>query len=223
MTSDLAQRLSELRQELNTFGPPGPTLVAVSKTVTADVIRTAYETGQRDFGENRVQDLLTKMDALQDLSDIRWHFIGRLQRNKVRKIVGRVALIHSVDSLRLAQAISRVASEENIGSVEVLLEVNVTGEESKAGFTASSVKEEIKELIALPSLKIGGLMTMAPFVDDEKVLSHCFSNLRLLAEELSQEYGSGTSLSMGMSNDYPIALREGATIVRVGSRIFHGG
>ena len=223
MSSDLAQRLEQLRKELNTDGPKGPTLVAVSKTVEASVIRTAYEAGQRDFGENRVQDLLAKMDELAEFSDIRWHFIGRLQRNKVRKILGRVQLIHSVSSLRLAQAISRIAVEENIKEAKILLEVNVSGEESKAGFTADQLRDQLAEMRALPNLSIEGLMTMAPFVNDKKVLQECFKGLHTLGEELSRDFGIGKELSMGMSNDYAVAIAEGATLVRIGSRIFHGG
>ena len=223
MSSDLAQRLVQLRKELNTIGPQGPTLVAVSKTVDASVIRQAYESGQRDFGENRVQDLLAKMDELSDLDDLRWHFIGRLQRNKVRKILGRVQLIHSVSSLRLVEAISRVAVEENIDEVKVLLEINLSGEESKAGFRVDELKNELDKICRLPNLSIEGLMTMAPFVDDRKVLEECFRGLRTLGEDLSREFGIGKELSMGMSNDYAVAVAEGATIVRVGSLIFHGG
>ena len=223
MSSDLAQRLEQLRKELNIDGPKGPTLVAVSKTVGAPVIRTAYDTGQRDFGENRVQDLLAKMDELSDLPDIRWHFIGRLQRNKVRKILGRVQLIHSVSSLRLAQAISRIAAEEQIDEAKILLEVNVSGEESKAGFTKEQLRTQLPEMCALPNLSIEGLMTMAPFVNDKEVLQDCFKGLHSLSEEYSRDFGIGKELSMGMSNDYTVAIAEGATIVRIGSRIFHGG
>jgi len=222
MSSALETRLTSLRDELASLAPgTAPTLVAVSKTVGVDEIRRAHAAGQRDFGENRVQDLLAKMDGLDDLGDLRWHFIGRLQRNKIRRLVGRVALIHSIDSVRLAEAVDRVAGEEGVESVPVLLEVNVTGETSKTGFVAAELPTALSELLGLRRVAIRGLMTMAPFVDDETVVRSCFRALHDLGGRLAERFGIGNWLSMGMSNDYRVAVDEGATHVRIGTRIFH--
>jgi hypothetical protein len=220
----ILHRLNELNTELETNYPQGrPLLVAVSKTVSADIIRAAYGAGQRVFGENKVPALVEKAENLKDLKDISWHFIGRLQRNKIRKIISIVSLIHSVDSLKLASAISRIALEENLPPVKILLEVNTSGEESKTGFTPKSLEESIDELKDLKGVIIEGFMTMAPFTGTEKIIRNTFATLAGISSTYSSRGITGKELSMGMTNDYHIAIDEGATIIRVGSKIFSEG
>lgn len=231
MTANLAGRLADLRASLEACaaasGASSPLLVAVSKTVGPDRIREAYGAGQRDFGENRVQDMVEKQAALADLPDLRWHFIGRLQKNKARKLVAaRPVLIHSVDDLRLAGTLDRVTREEGLPPMDVLMEVNVSGEESKAGFTPEGLRRDAPTLVELPGLSIRGCMTMAPLVEDEGVLVACFAGLRTLCHELSHRFGPerfGSECSMGMTSDYRVAIGQGATIVRIGSALFHEG
>lgn len=188
-------------------------LVVVSKTRTVEEILALYALGQRDFGENKVQELLEKKPRLP--KDIRWHFIGRLQKNKVNKLIGEVFLIHSVDSIELAEKISK-ASEEKGNATAVLLQVNTSGEGSKQGFSKEELEENLDRLKSLSSLQIQGLMTMAPFTEDPNTIRHAFSNLAKLRDRLLP----GGELSMGMSHDYLEALKEGATLVRIGSLLF---
>lgn len=229
MAADLQERVERLRTELQALAArredgPEPLLVAVTKTVGQDAVRAAYAAGLRDFGENRVQDLEVKRLALSDLPGIRWHFIGTLQRNKVRKVVGSVALIHSVDSVPLAEAIQRVAAEEGVARQPVLLEVNAAGEASKAGVALAEAEAAARALAALPRLDVRGLMTMAPFTDDHEVQRRCFQTLAELRGRLVRAVpGFGSELSMGMTNDYRVAVAEGATIVRLGTAIFKEG
>ena len=180
-------------------------VVAVTKNHTWDEVSWIYDAGCRDFGENKVQEALIKI--AQAPSDINWSFIGTLQKNKVSKVVGKFALIQSVDSLELAQKISSM----NIPS-PILLQVNITHEH---GFTPDDLRRDFTALQALPNLSLQGLMTMAPFTSDPAPIRSCFRNLRLLRDEFHLK-----ELSMGMSNDYPIALDEGATILRLGTIFF---
>ncbi len=194
-------------------------LLAVSKTFPVADIMQAYHDGQRCFGENRLQEAMAKMPQMP--SDCAWHLIGPLQRNKVRKALEQgFELIEAVDSLKLAQAISRIAGELGI-TARILLEVNVDGESSKHGFTPAELVLLWPELTALPHLDIRGLMCIPAFTDDPEDARPAFRSLRLLAEQLR---AAGPlplpELSMGMSHDYPVAIEEGATIVRVGSAIF---
>jgi hypothetical protein len=196
------------------------TLIAVSKTKPVEMLREAYDYGCRDFGENKVQELVDKYEVLP--KDIRWHMIGHLQTNKVKYIVDKVFLIHSVDSLKLAQEISKEAVKKNV-VVDILIEVNVAGEETKFGTTCAEVKELVKEISKLPNVCIKGLMTIAPFVENAEENRVYFSKLKELAVDIDSENIDNVSmnfLSMGMTGDYPVAVDEGATYVRVGTGIF---
>jgi pyridoxal phosphate enzyme (YggS family) len=193
-------------------------LVAVSKTHPPELIREAFEAGQRAFGESRVQDALPKLDALPP--GIEWHFIGHLQTNKIRKVVGRFALFHGVDNENLAAQINRIAGELGV-TANVLLEVNVSGEESKFGFAPENLPAALENLAPLPFLRIRGLMTMAPYSDNPDEARPFFAKLRELRNRLASQTGLPLSeLSMGMSGDFEQGIAEGATIVRVGSAIF---
>ena len=193
-------------------------LVAVSKTHPPDTIMQAIKAGQSVFGENRIQDALPKIDALP--TQLSWHFIGHLQSNKVRKALGKFTLFHGVDNVDLARHIDRISGELGI-QTSILLEVNVSGELSKFGFTPETVMAAMTELQSLPRLRIDGLMTMAPYSDDpEKARTH-FAALRTLRDTLVTRTGmSLPHLSMGMSGDFEQGISEGATIIRVGSAIF---
>ena len=193
-------------------------LVAVSKTKPIEAIQEAYAAGQRHFGENKVQELDQKVPALPD--DCVWHLIGHLQSNKVKQAVAHADLIHSVDSLKLAERIDRLAGE--IGkSQAILLQVNVSGEASKSGFDPDSVRAVFQSIIALPHITCEGLMTMAPFDASSPELRACFERLHELREQLNTAYGTSLShLSMGMSGDFKEAILEGATLVRIGTAIF---
>jgi len=193
-------------------------LIAVSKTYPPETIREAIAAGQTLFGENRVQDALPKIDALPQ--DISWHFIGHLQSNKVRKALGRFSLFHGVDNLDLARHMDRIAGELGI-EARILLEVNVSGEASKFGFTPDALRSGMNELRSLSRIQIEGLMTMAPYSEDPESARPHFARLRELRDALSKECGLPLQeLSMGMSGDFEQAIAEGATIVRVGSAIF---
>ncbi len=199
--------------------PESILLLAVSKTFPVADIMQAYHDGQRAFGENRLQEAMSKIPEMP--ADCAWHLIGPLQRNKVRKALEQgFELIEAVDSLKLAQAISRIAGELGITG-QILLEVNVDAEESKHGFTPDELRQCWAELTALPHLSIQGLMCIPAFTDDPEDARPAFRTLRLLAEELRARGPLPLPhLSMGMSHDYPVAIEEGATIVRVGSAIF---
>jgi len=202
--------------------PAGVRLVVVTKTVDAGVIRELAALGVQDIGENRVQDAAPKIDSLRDIPGLRFHMIGHLQRNKARQAVRLFHVIHSIDSLQLAQAVDRAVGEETAAPrpVPVLLEVNVSGEESKFGMDASAALETAAVVAALPNLCLDGLMTMAPLGAGEQQLRGVFRGLRELAERIRGEQGIAMPhLSMGMSQDYEIAVEEGATLVRVGTAI----
>jgi pyridoxal phosphate enzyme, yggS family len=195
-------------------------LIAVSKTMPVDILQEAYDCGIRDFGENKVQELVSKSDLLPD--DIRWHMIGHLQTNKVKAVIKKAALIHSVDSLKLAEVIEYEASKLDI-SVEGLLEVNVANEESKFGFGVLELLDQIEAFEKFKHLKIRGLMTVAPYVEDPKCNESVFKKLKNLSVDINERKFHNTKvnlLSMGMSNDYEIAISQGATFIRVGTAIF---
>ena len=195
-------------------------LVAVSKTFPAEIIREAVDAGLRLFGENKVQELLTKQPLLP--SNLRWHLIGHLQSNKIRKILPTVDVIQSVDSLALAQDINRIAAELGLFP-KVYLEVNVAAEASKFGFTPATLESQIEELLKLERLEIQGLMCIPPPCPDEEDSRKYFVVLREFRDRLEKQSGTPFSgLSMGMSHDYEVAIQEGATMVRVGSAIFGG-
>lgn len=195
-------------------------LVSVTKKHSLKHVLPAYEAGSRIFGENRVQEALEKISEAPD--DIDWHLIGTLQKNKVRKVVGHFALIHSVDTPELAEKISEVSVEKGIKTA-ILLQVNTSGEVAKHGMTAEQWMNSFKSLLMLEGIEIQGLMTMAPFVEDQKVIRNCFADLRHLRDQLQKMAGDQCALkhlSMGMSHDYAIAIEEGATLVRIGTAIF---
>lgn len=205
-----AQRSGRSAQEIK--------LVAVSKTYPPETIREALDAGQTSFGENRVQDALPKIDALPP--DLDWHLIGHLQSNKVRKVIGRFSLFHGVDNIELAKQINRVAGEFGV-TARILLEVNVSGEQSKFGFAPPILPSAMEELLPLPFLRVEGLMTMAPFSENPDEASPVFAALRRLRDALFADTGHPLhELSMGMSGDFEQGIAEGATIVRIGSAIF---
>ena len=196
------------------------TLIAVSKTKPVSMIEELLPEGVRDFGENKVQELCDKYEQLP--KDIRWHMIGHLQRNKVKQVVDKACLIHSVDSLRLAQTISEEGTKKGI-TVSVLIEVNVAGEESKFGVAPQEAEGLIREIAALPSIAVKGLMTIAPYVENPEDNRKYFASLRKLCVDIKNKNIDNVSmniLSMGMTGDYEVAIEEGATMVRVGTGIF---
>lgn len=200
--------------------PKDVLLLPVSKTKPVEMIQELYDLGIRSFGENYVQELCDKIDKLSD--DINWHMIGHLQRNKVKYIVGKVAMIHSVDSIRLAEAISKEAVKKDV-TVDILIEVNVGMEENKFGITVESAYEDIKEMAKLPNIAIKGLMTSAPFVENSEDNRKYFRQLKQLSVDINAKNIDNIymdTLSMGMTNDYVVAVEEGATMVRVGTAIF---
>lgn len=210
--AEAAQRVHRKPEEVE--------LIAVSKTFPADVIREAVEAGHRLFGENRVQELLGKIVDLP--SDLRWHLIGHLQSNKVRKILPVVEAIHSIDSLDLARDINRVAAELGVFP-KVYLEVNVAGEATKHGFAPARVEAVLEDLLKLDRLEIQGFMCVPPIGEKAEDSRRYFVLLRELRDRMAKLAGVPfPGLSMGMSGDYTVAVEEGATLVRVGSAIFGG-
>ncbi len=217
--SSVAQNIAHIRQSI----PQGVDLVCVSKFHSQATILQAYEAGERLFGESRAQELLQKYEALP--KDIAWHFIGHLQSNKVRQIVPFVALIHSVDSAELLEEINRCAEKCN-RKVAVLLQVHIAQEEQKFGFAPDELRQFIADFdkSKFPFVEIRGLMGMATFTDDEEQIKSEFSNLKKLFVEMKNVYfvanEAFATLSMGMSEDFPLAIECGSTMVRVGSAIF---
>lgn len=193
-------------------------LVAVSKTFPAEAVREAVVAGQRVFGESKLQEAEAKIDALPD--SLEWHFIGRVQRNKVRKLMERFAVIHGIDSLRLATYADGIARESGLFP-KVFLQVNIGGEESKGGFDAARLDGDMEELLKLGRLEIQGLMCIPPAGADAESSRRWFVALRELRDRLEADHGVLLpALSMGMSGDFGVAIEEGATHVRVGSAIF---
>ena len=196
------------------------TLIVVSKTKPIELLKEAYDAGARDFGENKVQELMEKIPVLP--KDIRWHMIGHLQRNKVKYIVGKVFLIHSVDSLRLAEEISKESVKQNVES-DILLEVNVAGEDSKFGTTTEEAIALATQVSRLPAVHIKGLMTIAPYTENSEENRVYFRKLKQLSVDIAAKNIDNVNmniLSMGMTGDYAVAVEEGATYVRVGTGIF---
>jgi PLP dependent protein len=202
--------------------PDDVTLVAVTKYAALPWVCRLVELGVTNLAENRPQQLIERFEALH--GDICWHLIGHLQRNKVRPVLPLAVLIHSVDSLRLLERISTVAAELSL-TPRVLLEVNISGEGSKDGFSIAELTSQWDALQAVPRVQIAGLMTMAPLANDPETARPMFRSLRLLRDELARRATLSTKLtelSMGMSSDFQVAIEEGATLVRVGSRLFEG-
>ena len=209
--------------------PEEVTLIAVSKTKPFSSVADAHEAGARDFGENYVQELTQKCrmwDSLCPDRGIRWHMIGHLQKNKVKYLIGTVVLIHSVDSVSLAEQIEREAAKRNT-AVKILMEVNAAEEKTKWGFSLREAPDAARQISALPHVRLLGLMTSAPYTDDPETNRVHFRAMRSLAAELAEHELIAEDpeiwtpvLSMGMSGDYEVAVEEGATMVRVGSSIF---
>ncbi|MFR6043271.1 MAG: YggS family pyridoxal phosphate-dependent enzyme [[Ruminococcus] lactaris] len=196
------------------------TLIAVSKTKPVETLQEAYDLGVRIFGENKVQELTAKYEALP--KDIHWHMIGHLQTNKVKYIIDKAELIHSVDSLKLAETIEKEASKHDL-IADILVEVNVAEEESKFGMKMEEVIPFVEKVSAFPHVRVRGLMTIAPFVEDPEENRSIFADLHKLYIDIKKKNHDNDTvsvLSMGMTNDYEVAIEEGATMVRVGTGIF---
>ena len=200
--------------------PKEVTLIAVSKTKPISMIQEAIEAGKKEFGENKAQEMKEKEETLQ--KDLKWHFIGHLQTNKVKYVVGRAALIHSVDSLHLAEAIEKESAKQNLVS-DILLEVNVAQEASKFGLKPEEVEPLIREIARFPHIHVCGLMTIAPYVENPEENRGIFCKLKKLSVDITTKNIDNIDmsvLSMGMTGDYEVAVEEGATHVRVGTGIF---
>src|SRR6266705_6622663 len=215
----LPERLAQVRAELarRAADPGGVTIVAVTKGFGTDAIRAAAAAGIADIGENRVQEAVQKQDALRELSGVRWHLIGHLQRNKARVVAGRFDLVHSLDSLELARELDRRSTTPQ----RVLLQVNVARESQKSGCAPEEAAALARQIVALGALRLEGLMTLAPLTDDEDVQRRTFRGLRVLRDSIKEEEGVWLpTLSMGMSGDYASAAQEGATVIRLGTVLF---
>lgn len=222
LADNYRQVLNNIQDACQAVGrdPKEVTLVAVSKTKPVEMLQQVYDAGARVFGENKVQEIMDKYNHLP--GDIRWQMIGHLQRNKVKYIVDKVDMIHSVDSYRLAQTIETEAAKKNV-TVSVLLEVNVAEEESKFGLKMDEVLPLVQQISELPHVQVKGLMTIAPFVSNPEDNREIFRKLKKLSVDIEAKNINNTTmsvLSMGMTGDYMVAVQEGATMVRVGTGIF---
>ena len=222
----VAENLAQVQKNIeescrNVNRDPGEvTLIAVSKTKPVEMLREAYDAGARVFGENKVQEIVDKYDHMP--SDVKWHMIGHLQRNKVKYIVDKVAMIHSVDSFRLAETIEKEAAKKNV-TVPILIEVNVAQEESKYGLKPEEVLPFIEEIADFSHIQIKGLMTIAPYVENAEENREIFRELKKLSVDIAAKNINNVTmsvLSMGMTGDYMVAVQEGSTMVRVGTGIF---
>lgn len=222
----VAENLAQVQKNINESctkinrDPNEVTLIAVSKTKPVEMLKEAYDAGARVFGENKVQEIVDKYDQMP--SDVKWHMIGHLQRNKVKYIVDKVAMIHSVDSLRLAETIEKEAAKKAV-IVPILIEVNVAQEESKFGLKPEEVLPFIEQIADFSHIQINGLMTIAPYVDNAEENREIFRELKKLSVDIAAKNINNVTmsvLSMGMTGDYMVAVQEGATMVRVGTGIF---
>lgn len=222
----IAQNLHQVQENIKKAcekanrNPSEVTLIAVSKTKPVSMLQEAYDEGVRTFGENKVQEIMDKYGQLPQ--DIEWHMIGHLQRNKVKYIADKVTMIHSLDSLRLAETIESEASKHN-RVIPVLIEVNVAMEESKFGISVDEVLPFVQELSKFPHLRVNGLMTIAPYVENPEENRQIFRKLKKLSVDIEEKNINNINmsvLSMGMTGDYQVAIEEGATMVRVGTGIF---
>ena len=221
MKANIAEQIKRISDTL----PCGVTLIAVSKYHPADAVMQAYEAGQRDFGESKAQDLVKKHDILPD--DIKWHFIGHLQSNKIKYIAPFVHLIHSIDSYKLLQEVNRHGEKQN-RRIACLLQIHIAQEETKFGFTPDECMEMLSnnDWQSLKNVEIRGLMCMASNTDDESQIADEFSKVQMLFNNIKEKFFAGNDsfniLSAGMSDDYPIAIKFGSNHIRVGSKIFSG-
>jgi PLP dependent protein len=218
MSSSISERILTIRSSL----PTSVRLIAVSKQVSAEVIRSAYNAGIRDFGESRIQEAAIKQAELQDLSDITWHFIGHLQGNKAKKAIEQFHWIHSVDNLKLAQRLEQLAQQLGV-SPQVCLQVKILPDPSKSGWSVSELLADLSVLNQYKTLQIQGLMTIPPSGLNKPEILSVFHQTRELAKEIEQQNWSHMrmhQLSMGMSGDYELAVEAGATMVRLGTILF---
>lgn len=218
MSSSLSQRIRSIQEKL----PESVKLIAVSKKVSAAAVREAYAAGIRDFGESRIQEAESKIEQLQDLSGISWHFIGHLQSNKAKKALSYFQWLHSVDSLKLAQRLNLLASELGI-SPKICLQVKILPDSNKSGWTIQQLLDDLVELNLCQSLQFEGLMTIPPLGLDSSEVIYVFNRTRELIAEINERNLSNIKmkqLSMGMSQDYQLAIQSGATMVRLGTILF---
>ena len=226
MNTRIEENLSQVRKNIADAcarcgrNPESVTLIAVSKTKPLEDLQSAYRCEVRDFGENKMQEIVLKAPDMPE--DARFHMIGHLQRNKVKQVLKHVVLIHSVDSVRLAEQIQLEAEKEQL-QTDILLEVNVAGEESKYGFAPEEVADAAAQIAKFPNVHIRGLMTIAPFVENSEENRDVFKKLFQLSVDISRKNIDNVTmsvLSMGMTGDYEVAIEEGATMIRVGTGIF---
>lgn len=218
MSSSLIERIATIRSSL----PPSVKLIAVSKQVSAEAIRSAYAAGIRDFGESRIQEAASKQAELHDLSDITWHFIGHLQGNKAKKALEHFPWIHSVDNLKLAQRLDQLAQQLGV-SPQVCLQVKILPDPNKSGWSVPELLADLSALNQCKTLQIQGLMTIPPLGLDNDQILNVFTRNRELAKEIQEQNWSHIHiqhLSMGMSGDYQLAVQAGATMVRLGTILF---
>ncbi len=222
---EIQQNIAEIQQKINSAAQKSGRnqedilLLAVSKTIDAERIQEAVDCGLTELGENKVQEILEKYEKLKNVS---WHLIGHLQTNKVKYIIDKVKMIHSVDSLKLAEEINKRAKQSNV-IMDILVEVNMEQEESKFGVSPEDTLSLIQKIAFLDNIRVKGLMTVAPFVDNPEENRDCFRRMKQLLVDINNEKIDNVHmnvLSMGMSNDFEVAIEEGATIVRVGTNIF---
>lgn len=220
-----AERLRDINAAIATAAgaagrdPGDVALVAVSKYQPVDALQAVHAVGQTDFGENYIQEALEKQEQFP-ASAVRWHFTGRLQRNKAKFVPGRFALVHTVDSLRLAQMLDKKAAEAGVRQ-DILLQVSLAGEEQKAGLTPEALWDVLEHTVGLAHVRVRGLMTMPPFFNDPEGVRPLFRQLRELRDQAQKRAEVALPhLSMGMSGDFEVAIAEGATLVRIGTRLF---
>ena len=218
MIDSIHERIHAIRSKL----PDSVRLIAVTKTVTSEVIRSAYDAGIRDFGENRIQEVISKQNDLQDLTDIKWHFIGHLQSNKAKKALQHFSWIHSVDNLKLAQRLHNLAAELGVTPL-VCLQVKILPDPSKSGWHIPELMTDLPALNQCKNLQVQGLMTITPRGLNDPQTLDVFNRTRELAAEIQSQNWSHMQmeqLSMGMSSDYHLAIQAGATMVRLGTILF---
>jgi pyridoxal phosphate enzyme (YggS family) len=215
----VADNLARIRETTDAYPVK---LIAVSKGIGLDKITEAIECGVTEFGESRVQDALRKRESVSaDLAGkINWHFVGHLQTNKVKQVIGKFALIHSVDSMRLAMEVSNAAEKEGLVQ-PILLQVKIAEDPHKSGFTVDELRQQFSEILKLKGIQVKGLMTITPLTDDRELSAYCFNGLRQVRDEMERTHSIKLDeLSMGMSEDYREAVRCGATMLRIGRAIF---
>lgn len=221
----IGENLNEVRENIKNVSSsmenrPDVTLISVTKTYSAEIINEAVKCGVQDIGENKVQEIMSKYDDVK--GDVRWHLIGHLQTNKVKYIIDKVHMIHSVDSLKLATEISKRAKAIDT-NMNILVQVNIASEDSKFGITEKEVEELILEVSKLENLNVKGLMMIAPFIDDEETLKEYFTKMKFIFDTIAKKGYNNVEmkyLSMGMTNDYELAIKNGSNMVRVGTGIF---